>query len=322
MLIWMMLFCQTGVEAGPARVSCEGSPATLAATLTNPPLNYLLQWEDGMDPGPFLVASPTQTTTYRVVLTDLDTLQVYEDTTRILVHPFGADLVPDGNFNEEDWLALFQAWGQPPVQPAFDPDQDGTVSILDWFYLCNFIADPINTPPTLQVDDQVTFKNENLNIDVVISDEEQQPILQIAAQPLHGSAFLLSGSLWYNPNPDFVGTDTVEVQVTDGTYTTLPRTINIQVLEPDVWADLFNNIFFIKCKACHIDAVSGGLSLSTYGLTQQGGNNGAGFIPGNPSNSPIYLRVADGSMPLGQPNLSAQEIERIRQWILRGAPEL
>ncbi len=320
-MLWMMLLFQTGVEAGPVQVSCDGSPATLAATIIDPPANFTIEWEDGFQPGLFLVDSPTQTTEYRVILTDLDTAATYEDTTRILVHPGNPDLVPDGMYNGDDWLALFEAWSETPPTVDFDPDMDGEVTILDWFYFCNFDANPINTPPSLMVEDQITFKNESVNIGVVLADEEQTSLLQIASPPLHGSAFLLSGSLWYNPNPEFVGVDFFEVQVTDGTYTTLPVTIEVQVLEPDNWSDIYNNIFFVTCKACHIDAVSGGLSLASYAQAQSGGVSGAGFIPGNPNSSPIYLRVADGSMPLVGGPLTAQEVERIRQWILRGAQE-
>ena len=193
------------------------------------------------------------------------------------------------------------------------------VTILDWFYFCNFDVSPPNTPPRLFVDDQVTYQNESRTIPFIIQDDEQQPILFISSSPAHGTSFLLNGQLWYDPDPGYIGPDSIEVRVTDGFLTTPPHAIQIQVLTPDVWADLYNDIFFVYCKACHIEAVSAGLSLSTYALAQQGGASGAGFIPSSPESSPIYLRVADGTMPQGMDPLTPQEVERIRLWILRGA---
>ncbi len=314
----VMLF-QTGVDAGPAQVSCDGSLVTLAATPINPPSNYLVEWEDGVAPGVFLVANPPQTTSYRVFLTDLDTLQVYEDTTRVLVHPTSADLFADGMFDELDWLVFFSNWRGDFITPELDPDGDGRISILDWFYLCNFNVQPENTPPSLTIEDVTTYQNETVIVPYIADDNEQTPQLIVAAQPFHGTALLLSGVLRYVPNPGFTGNDSFEVQVTDGYLTTPPETVEVLVLQPDTWSDLYDDIFFVWCKACHIDAVSGGLSLSTYALAQQGGVSGAGFIAGDPGSSPLYLRVANGSMPLGFDPLSFEDIERIRLWILRGA---
>ena len=310
----------TGIEAGPAAVSCEDSVVTLWAQPINPPANYLIEWEDGQGPGVFLVVNPAETTEYRVFLTDLDSLDVYQDQTKVLVHPLGADLVQDGMFNDEDWLAFYAGWGGAPDPIALDPDGDQRVSILDWFYFCNFDAVPINTPPTLSVEDVVTPFQTGTLIPYQIDDEEQTPSLGIASQPANGVAFILSGQLRYDPNPGFAGTDHFEVFASDGILQTPPRSVAVEVLEADTYQKLREDIFLVYCKACHLGGVvSGGLSLDTYAMAQQGGNSGAAFVAGNPSLSPLYLRVANGSMPLGMEPLSALEIERIRLWIERGA---
>jgi len=320
-LIILTLIAQTGIDAGPTQVSCDGSTVTLFATPINPPANYTIAWDDAPAAGVFLTVNPDATTTYRVVMTDLDTLQEYEDTARVLVHPLTSDLFPDGMYDWQDWLVYFAAWNQPPAQAALDPDNDGHVTILDSFYFCNFDVWPPNTPPRLVAADGATFQDEEVIIDYTIEDDEQTPTLQIPVQGANGMALLTGGVLRYFPNAAFVGTDAFEINATDGFLTTPNQVVTVEVLEPDNWDDLYNDIFFVKCKACHIDAVSGGLALNTYALAQQGGDNGAGFVAGFPELSPIYLRVADGSMPLGLPPLSSIEIERIRQWVLRGAPE-
>ena len=318
-LFMTAIWFQIGISAGPAKVSCDGSTVTLAAVPINAPANYLIEWEDGFQAGNFLVVNPAQTTLYRVFLTDQDSSQVYEDTTWVLVHPTSADLVPDGTFDTLDWLAFFAGWQAEAAPEAWDPDMDGRVTILDWFYFCNFDVDPENTPPTLTVSDITTFENETLIVPYSIFDAEQTPTLLIAQQPAHGTALLLSGVLRYIPNPGYTGPDQFALQVTDGYLTTLPETVEVDVRQPDTWSDLYDDIFFVYCKACHIDAVSGGLSLSTYGSAQAGGVSGAGFIAGDPDSSQIYIRVNDNTMPLGIPPLNFEEKERIRWWILRGA---
>lgn len=310
---------QVSVEAGPVRVSCGGSTVTLKATPTNPPMNFLLEWEDGISPGPFLVVNPLETTTYRVYLTDLDTNVVYEDVTQVLVHPGDPDIFPDGELDGLDWLEFYGQWANSEADPNFDPDGDGDVTILDFFYFCNYEVDPPNTPPSLMIDNALTYRDETVTVDFQISDNEQMPQLVIAVPPANGSAFILGGELFYNPSQGFTGIDTFEVYASDGFITTLNEVVEVDVLEPDTWDDIYDNIFFVHCKACHIDAVSGGLSLATRGAAQAGGLSGAGFIAGNPDQSPIYLRVANNTMPLLADPLSDFDKERIRLWILRGA---
>ena len=319
MLIWFLFSLASGIDAGPARVSCGGFPVTLTATPLDAPANFEIQWEDNIEPGPFLVVTPAMTTTYRVFLTNLDTNEVFEDTTTVFVHPISADIVPDNQFNLTDQLAWFANWSGLAQDQLADADQDGSVTILDWFYLCNYDLNPVNTPPRLTVSYASTFENETVIIPVSVEDDEQTPSLSVNPIPSNGSAFFLSGQLRYSPSPDFVGTDTFGVTADDGTFTLPPKIITVTVARADRWDDIFNDIFVPECQACHIDAVSGGLSLATYEATQAGGVSGAGFIPGEPNLSSIYLRLLDGSMPVDRPPLSAEEVERIGTWIRRGA---
>jgi len=320
MILLMVLFVfQTGVEAGRARVSCDGSAVTLQARPVSPPANYLIEWEDGVGPGVFQVTSPLVTTSYRVFLTDLETGTIYEDSTTVLVHPFSSDLTLDGLYDREDWLVYFDAWGQTPSIPELDPNDDGTVNLLDWFYFCNFDVDPPNTPPSLTVWDAYTNAGEMVEVEYNMVDLEQEPELVIDVDPQQGAVTFNSGVLRYFPGPGFTGTDSFQVYATDGLIQTPNVTVFVEVLPLESWGDLFNDIFLVYCNACHIEATSGGLSLGTYAATSSGGNSGAGFVAGSPENSPIYLQVNNGSMPLGMPPLDFLEIERIRLWILRGA---
>ncbi len=260
------------------------------------------------------------TTSYRVFLTDLTTLDVYEDTTEVLVHPGSADIFPDGNYDTQDWLTFFSSWAGPVTSTGLDPDDDGSVTILDWFYLCNFDVDPPNSPPTLAVSNAFTVEGESVVIDYMMDDPQTAPLLQVATPPSNGFVTIISDVLRYTPAGGFVGDDTFEVFATDGSLSSPNEEVTVTVLQQETFGDLFTGIFEVYCKACHIDAVSGGLSLSTYQSTHTGGNSGAGFVPTLPNLSTVFLRVPDNTMPLGMPPLSTEEIERIRLWILRGAP--
>lgn len=72
------------------------------------------------------------------------------------------------------------------------------------------------------------------------------------------------------------------------------------------------------CVLCHGN--SGGLSLASYEQALRGGRNGPSIVPGNAEASLLYrtlLGPADGipQMPLGQAQLSPEEIGFIRDWI-------
>lgn len=318
----IFLSFQPRIDAGPAQASCEASSVTLAARVEQAPLNFQIQWEDAAGPGTFLVVNPSQSGEYQVTLTNLDTQETYTDSTQVLVHPGDPDLNHDGFHNAGDLNLYYEAFGTQNPELDLDPNQNNRVDILDFFYFCDHDRYPPNTPPGIEIQDTwVTYRNEAIEIPYSTFDNEQNVTLQIRQHPTAGNAFKLGSSIFYTPDNDYLGEDQFAIIVTDGYVETLPIYINVTVLMPETWDDLYNDILFQECRACHIDAVSGGLSLATYQLAATGGNSGPAFLSGDPQLSPLYIRVRDGSMPLGRPPLSEEDIERIRLWILRGANE-
>ncbi|MCB1045327.1 MAG: hypothetical protein KDC35_20465 [Acidobacteria bacterium] len=318
-LLLFLYLGQTSVDAGRAKTICGGEAVTLEGAVTNPPANYALDW-NGMPGYEYFVAFPVGTTAYTFTLTDLDTLETYQDTTWVLVHPGDPDLNGDFMYNLDDWRLFWSYWREDMAPLDMDPDGDGNVTILDWFYFCNFDENPNNTPPILDPISQVaTITAQTVVLPYFMMDAEQTPLLQLVTPPNNGLASIIAGVLRYTSNPGFSGVDSFDVRAWDGQYFSATQTAMVNVIPPETWTDIYNDIFFVECKACHIDAVSGGLSLSTYASAQAGGFSGNGFVPGSPSMSPIYLRVASESMPLGRPPLSFEDKERIRLWIYYGA---
>ena len=77
-------------------------------------------------------------------------------------------------------------------------------------------------------------------------------------------------------------------------------------------------IFIDNCSGCH--GGSGGLFLNTYENVMAGGGSGAVIEPGNHSNSYLWQRVDNGSMPPGgNPDLLTEQVNLIKQWINEGA---
>ena len=68
--------------------------------------------------------------------------------------------------------------------------------------------------------------------------------------------------------------------------------------------------------SCH--GTSGGLSLATYADAMKGGDNGMVIVAKQPENSNLVKSQTSGGHP-GQ--LTSAELEKIRAWILAGAPE-
>ena len=81
-------------------------------------------------------------------------------------------------------------------------------------------------------------------------------------------------------------------------------------------------IFQRSCLICHgpDGAYKETLLIEHNALIEKGT-----VVPGNPDASELYNRLlttdAAKRMPLGQPQLSAQAIDTIRNWILAGAPD-
>lgn len=125
----------------------------------------------------------------------------------------------------------------------------------------------------------------------------------------------------------------------DTAITTVPPASNVEVFVPltptpfptpaptatpkpilsITWDGGVGELMNTKCGTCHNDSsLLGGLDLTTYQAALVGGNTGPGFIPSDPDNSLIVTRQETGDHP-GQ--LTAEEIDLLREWITTGAPE-
>ena len=85
-------------------------------------------------------------------------------------------------------------------------------------------------------------------------------------------------------------------------------------------------IFDNNCTSCHVNGgtYSGGLDLSSYTETMEGGSSGNTIVPSDHSNSVLYNRInlpeSDQEfMPKNGSSLSQSDIDLIAQWIDEGA---
>ena len=72
-----------------------------------------------------------------------------------------------------------------------------------------------------------------------------------------------------------------------------------------------------KCGKCHGQKrVEGNLDVRSLNALLKGGVSGDVLSPGNPSDSPIWIRIEDGDMPPeGNPGLSERETALVKNWI-------
>lgn len=89
-------------------------------------------------------------------------------------------------------------------------------------------------------------------------------------------------------------------------------------VQPQSWQGRYQALFQERCGACHGETALGGLSLETYQQALEGGDSGPAIVPGDPDNSLLVQVQATGDHP-GQ--LTIEELERVIDWILAGAPE-
>jgi nitrate/TMAO reductase-like tetraheme cytochrome c subunit len=73
-----------------------------------------------------------------------------------------------------------------------------------------------------------------------------------------------------------------------------------------------------KCTGCHGELATGGLNMLTYANLMKGSANGPVIVPGDSENSVLFQVQSAGKHFA---NLTAEELEAIRQWIDAGAPE-
>jgi mono/diheme cytochrome c family protein len=85
------------------------------------------------------------------------------------------------------------------------------------------------------------------------------------------------------------------------------------------WEAGIATLFQQRCLICHNSTAKiGGLDLSSYNAALSSGAGGPAVIPGDPEKSPLIVKQSAGGHA---EQLSPEEIEQLRQWILAGAPE-
>ncbi len=79
-----------------------------------------------------------------------------------------------------------------------------------------------------------------------------------------------------------------------------------------------------QCSGCHQPAKTGGnLNLTDFVAFQKGGENGAGFVAGDPDKSLLiqYVSGEKPEMPRGADPLKAEQVALLRRWIQEGAKD-
>lgn len=78
-------------------------------------------------------------------------------------------------------------------------------------------------------------------------------------------------------------------------------------------------ILVARCAGCHIQDSKGGFSVATYAAIRKGSDAGIVFNPGKATGSRLMDLLEQGEMPRGSGPLSADEMQKISQWIDAGA---
>ena len=95
--------------------------------------------------------------------------------------------------------------------------------------------------------------------------------------------------------------------------------------EPDSHGEELNysgsigGILETRCSACHGAGATGGLDVTSYQTLLAGGESGPGIVPGDLDGSMVFQRQTESSAHYMQ--LSEDEIQLLREWILANAPE-
>ena len=74
-----------------------------------------------------------------------------------------------------------------------------------------------------------------------------------------------------------------------------------------------------RCSACHGAGAASGLDVTSYETLLAGGESGPGIVPGDLDGSMVFQRQTESSAHYMQ--LSEDEIQLLREWILADAPE-
>ncbi len=86
----------------------------------------------------------------------------------------------------------------------------------------------------------------------------------------------------------------------------------------DTWDATIGPLFASSCGGCHGASGMAGLDLTTYQGALAGGTSGPAIAPGDPDASVVIIVQSAGGHP-GQ--LSEDDLTRIGDWIIAGAPE-
>ena len=84
------------------------------------------------------------------------------------------------------------------------------------------------------------------------------------------------------------------------------------------WDGYFGALFDNRCGTCHGVTKVSGLTLATYQDALTGCSKGPAIVPGDPDNSVLVQIQSTGGHP-GQ--LTIDELNKVIEWILAGAPE-
>ena len=87
---------------------------------------------------------------------------------------------------------------------------------------------------------------------------------------------------------------------------------------PPTFDNYVGALFAAKCTGCHGDLATAGLKLLTYADTLKGSAKGPVILPGDSANSKLVQVQSTGKHFA---NLTAEELELVKQWIDAGAPE-
>ena len=91
------------------------------------------------------------------------------------------------------------------------------------------------------------------------------------------------------------------------------------------WTSIYENLIVSSCLECHGDRDGRGpvddIDLRSYAAMNDSFTWPPLISAGDPSQSSLYLSIADGSMPDKGPQVPADVVAVVRQWILDGARE-
>ncbi len=80
-----------------------------------------------------------------------------------------------------------------------------------------------------------------------------------------------------------------------------------------------------RCSSCHEPSdKKGGLDVTSFGATREGGGSGRSIVPGEPDQSRLYRMVTQQErpfMPRGEESLTKEQTDLLKAWIEQGACE-